>query len=276
MFQNYFKTALRNLWRFKGFSFINIASLSIGLAGCLIIGLFVNDELQFDTFIKGGENVYRIYDKRTDNQGTTSLAVVPPTFAPFLKQQYPEVDSSLRILMASGKMLVEANNIQAYEEKWLLTESTFFNLFPLELISGDPQTALADPFSIVITQGFSNKYFGKQEAIGQTIKIDKIDYRISGVLQKVPEHFHLQFDFLMPLASAGIPKERMEAWQWQQFYTYIKVKPGTDLTKLQSKFQQAIIKDIHPKMKVYEYVWTDAISAGAFATRQPSTAITLQ
>src|SRR5215217_4313165 len=126
MFRNYFKTAIRNLWRFKGFSFINIASLSIGIAGCLVIALFVRDELQYDTFIKGGENVYRIYDKRTDNQGTTSLAPVPPAFATFLKQQYPEVDTTLRILMASGKMLVEVDKIQAYEEKWLLTDPSFF------------------------------------------------------------------------------------------------------------------------------------------------------
>src|SRR3954469_22364072 len=99
MLKNYFKTAIRNLLRYKGFSFINIASLAIGITGCLVIALFVWDELQYDKFIPGGENIYRVYNERTDNITNSKLAVVPPTFATYMKQNYPEVETTARILM---------------------------------------------------------------------------------------------------------------------------------------------------------------------------------
>jgi len=145
MLKNYLKTALRNLWKYKGFSFINIASLAIGITGCLVIALFVYDELQYDKFIKGGENIFRIYTKRTDNQGTTNMSSVPPMYATYLKQQYPEVDTTLRIIMLRSKLLVEAGDVKSYEEKWLMPEPSFFNFFPLKFLKGDPKTSLNDP-----------------------------------------------------------------------------------------------------------------------------------
>src|SRR6185369_10517588 len=107
MFKNYLKTAIRNLLRYKGFAIINISSLTIGIIGCLVIGLFVWDEWQFDKKIPGGENIYRIYEERNNNGNITYGAPVPPAYASFLKQQYPEVDASMRILMSSDKFLME-------------------------------------------------------------------------------------------------------------------------------------------------------------------------
>src|SRR6476661_5360707 len=140
MIKNYFKVALRNLLRYKGFSTINILSLAIGLTGCLAIALFVWDELQYDKFIKGGENIYRIYTKRADNIGTTNVSCVPPMYATYMQQQYPEVENTLRIMMASGKMLLEVGDTKNYEEKWLITDGSFFNFFPLRFIKGEPTT----------------------------------------------------------------------------------------------------------------------------------------
>src|SRR5688572_5797973 len=102
MFKNYLKTAIRNLLRYKGFTMINMASLTIGIMGCLLIGLFVWDEWQYDRDIPGAENVYRIYEQRSDHNNITYGAVVPPAYAGFL-QKYPEVDTSLRILMSGDK-----------------------------------------------------------------------------------------------------------------------------------------------------------------------------
>ena len=117
MFKNYLKTAFRNLLRYKGFSLINIASLTIGIVGCLVIGLFVWDELQYDKSIKDGENIYRIYEERNDNNSITYAACVPPAFASFVKQQYPEVETTARILMSGDKFLMEAGEKRIYEEK---------------------------------------------------------------------------------------------------------------------------------------------------------------
>jgi putative ABC transport system permease protein len=246
MLRNYLKTAVRNLLRYKGFTLINILGLTIGVVGCLVIGLFVWDEWQYDKQTPGGENVYRIYEEAKNNGATTYNAPVPPAYASFLKQQYPEVDTTLRILMSVDKFLVEAGDKKAYEPKALFVEPSFFSIFPLPFLKGDPSTALVQPTSVVISEDMANKYFGKENPLGKTLKIDKTDYSVSGVFAQLPAHFHLDFNYLIPLASAGIEKERMEIWTWHQFYTYVKLKPGVQVQALQAKFQAHIKKNIFP------------------------------
>ncbi len=248
MIRNYLKTALRNLLRYKGFALINIASLTIGIIGCLVIGLFVWDEWQYDKNIPGGENIYRIYDERKDNNSTTYMAPVPPAFASFLQRQYPEVDTTARILMSGDKFLMESGDKRAYEEKGWFVESSFFKIFPLKFIKGDPATALAGPSSAVISEDLAKRYFDDEDPVGKTIKIDKGDLRVTGVLARLPGHFHLDFHYLMSLPSAGISKDLMERWTWNQFYTYVKLKPGTNVQQLQNKFQAYVKKEIYPTL----------------------------
>ena len=248
MFKNYLKTAFRNLLRYKGFSLINIASLTIGIVGCLVIGLFVWDELQYDKSIKDGKNIYRIYEERNDNNSITYAACVPPAFASFVKQQYPEVETTARILMSGDKYLMEVGDKKAYEEKGWFADSSFFQVFPFKFIKGDPSTALTAPAAIVISEELANKYFGNENPIGKTIKINKRDFAVSGVLAKLPGHFHFDFHYLMSLPAAGIGKERMEKWTWHQFYTYVKLKPGSDIHQLQNKFQSYVKKEIYPTL----------------------------
>jgi putative ABC transport system permease protein len=249
MVKNYIKTALRNLLRSKGFSLVNIASLAIGITGCLVIALFVWDELKFDQTIRGGENVYRIYTQRTENNAVTKVAVVAPAIASYLVQHYPEVDTTTRILMSADKFLFEVNQKTDYEEKGWFTEATFFKLFPLAFKKGDPATALTMPASTVITSDLAERYFGKQDPIGKTIKIDKQDFTVTGVLDQLPDHFHLDFHYLMSISSAGISAERMQSWDWSQFYTYVRLKPGSNVQRLQDKFQAYIKKEITPRQE---------------------------
>jgi putative ABC transport system permease protein len=108
MLINYLKSAIRNFLRYKVFATVNIVSLTVGIIGCLAIGLFVWDELQFDKHISGGENIYRIYEERTDNTTKTYNVAAPPAYATFLKQQYPEVEVTTRILMSDDKFLIES------------------------------------------------------------------------------------------------------------------------------------------------------------------------
>jgi putative ABC transport system permease protein len=248
MLKNYLTTAIRNLLRYKGFSLINIASLAIGITGCLVIGLFVWDEWQYDKNIPGGENVYRIYDERTSGNATTLMAPTPPAFASFLQQQYPEVDTTLRILMTRARFLMENGDKKGYEEKGWFVESSFFKIFPVRLVAGDANSALAAPSSIVISEDLAKKYFGEGNAVGKTIKIDKEDYNVTAVLARLPGHFHLDFHYLMSLSSAGIPKERMERWTWNQFFTYVKLKPGANISELEGKFQAYVKKQIQPTL----------------------------
>lgn len=247
MFKNYLKTALRNLWRYKGFSLINIASLSIGITSCLIIGLFVWDELQYDKFVKDGDNIYRIYTENTSATGNTSTASVPPMVATYLQQNYPEIETTLKLLMYNGKVLMEVNGVSSYENKGVIADSSFFSVFPLKLLKGDPKSSLEGATSIVISETLAKKYFANADPIGKIIKIDKTDFAVQGVLAEVPEHFHLDLEYILPMPAAGIEKERMESWGWNQFFTYVKVKPGTNVQLLQIKFQDAIKKTVHPQ-----------------------------
>jgi putative ABC transport system permease protein len=247
MLKNYFKTAIRNLLRYKGFTIINIASLAIGITGCLVIALFVWDELKFDKFFKGHENVYRIYNSSTDKNGTRTLANTPPMFATYLKQQYPEVENTLRIFMSRGKFLFEVQEKANFEDKGMYVEGSFFDLFPLKFVAGDPKTALAEPNTVVITEDVAKRYFGTSQAIDKTIYIDKDTFAVKGVLAPFPKHFHLDFNYLMSFSSVNIPAERMERWTWQQFFTYIKVKPATNALQLENKFQAAVVKETSSK-----------------------------
>jgi len=248
MFKNYFKTAIRNLLRYKGFAIINISSLTVGIIGCLVIGLFVWDELQYDKNIAGGENVYRIYEQHNNNNVITYGAPVPPAYATFLKRTYPEVDTTARILMSVDKFLMTVGDKKNFEDKGWFIESSFFDVFSLKFRSGDAATALTDPRSIVLTEELANKYFGGEEPINRTIYIDNDTFAVKGVLAKLPDHFHLDFRYLMPLSAAGIPRERMERWTWHQFYTYVKVKPGTNVQLLQDKLQAHVKKEIFPTL----------------------------
>ena len=248
MFRNYLKTAIRNLLRYKGFAVINIASLTIGIIGCMVIGLFVWDELQYDKNIPGGENVYRIYEERKNNVATTHGASVPPAYASFLERTYPEVDTTLRIMMTGDKFLMELGEKRNYEDKGWFVESSFFQVFPLKFIHGDPATSLIEPRTIVISEELAKKYFNNENPVNKTLYIDKDTFAVKGVLAKLPDHFHLNFRYLMSLPSAGIPQERMERWTWHQFYTYVKLKPGANPQQVQDKLQAHVKKEIFPTL----------------------------
>jgi putative ABC transport system permease protein len=173
---------------------------------------------------------------------------VAPAYATFLQQQYPEVDTTLRILMLGDKFLMEVGEKSGYEEKGLFVESSFFKVFPLPFLQGDPATALAAPHTIVLTEALAKRYFGNGNPIGKTVFIDKDTLEVKGVVANVPEHFHLDFHYLMSLPTAGIPQTRMEKWDWNQFYTYVKLKPGANYRLVQEKFQEYVKKDIYPTL----------------------------
>jgi putative ABC transport system permease protein len=128
--------------------------------------------------------------------------------------------------MGSDKFLMEAGDKKSYEDKGWFVESSFFKIFPLKLTRGDVTTALAAPSSVVISKRSRKKFFGSDDPIGKTIQVDKMNLNVTAVLAKLPEHFHLDFHYLVSFSTIGMPKERMEKWTWNQFYTYIKLKPG--------------------------------------------------
>lgn len=247
MFKNFFKTALRNITRHKGFSFINVAGLTLGLIACILIGLFVWDEHQYDKFLPEGDQVYRVYEEYTNHDGTQTLAVTAPMYATTLQQDFPEVEKTARVLMLpETKTLFEAGNKKLYEESGYYVDSTFFEVFSLSLKYGTLKKALDGTASIVLSKEMAQRFFGNNNPVGKQILMDKVPYQVKAVFEK-NQKFHLQFDYLVPMAAAQIPAERMQKWGWHQFYTYVKIKKGTNITALQTKFQS----DIQQKSKAF-------------------------
>ena len=248
MFKNFFKTAFRNITKHKGFSFINIAGLTLGLTACILIGLFVWDEHQYDKFLPGGDQVYRVYDEYTNHDGAQTLAVASPMYDVTLQQDFPEVEKTARVFMLpETKTLFEAGNKKIYEESGYYVDSTFFDVFPLAIKYGTSVKALDGISSIVLSQEMAQRFFGNENPLGKQILMDKVPYQVKAVFEKNPK-FHLQFNYLVPLAAAQIPAERMQSWGWHQFYSYVKVRKGTNIAALQSKFQN----DVKQKAKTLQ------------------------
>ncbi|MFD3001911.1 ABC transporter permease [Pontibacter toksunensis] len=245
MFRNYFKIAYRNILRHKGFSFINIAGLALGLTACLLIGLFVHDELQYDKFLPEGERVYRVYNDISAEEAGTILAVVPPMFGSTLKESVPEVETVVRILMLTfdSNQLVEVGEKSIYEKGQFYAEPEFFEVFQLPFKYGSPEKALEDPSSIVISEEFSDRVFGDIDPVGKEVMVNKDPFIVRGVYS-TEERFHLPVNFVLPLAAAQIPAERMKDWGWQQFYTYVKLKEGASAATAEAKLQDIVAKQI--------------------------------
>jgi putative ABC transport system permease protein len=237
MLKNYFKTAFRNIARHKGFSFINIAGLTLGLTACILIGLFVWDERQYDKFIPGGDQVYRVYEEYTNTEGTQTMAVTPPMFATSLQNDFPEVEKTVRVMMLPEyKSLFEAGDKKFFEAKGYFPDSTFFEVFPMAFKYGSSVKALDDANSIVLSNEMAQRFFGNENPVGKQLLKDKIPYIIKGVFETNPK-FHLQFNYVIPLSAVQLPEERMQSWGWHQFVTYAKLKPNTDVKVLEAKFQ---------------------------------------
>lgn len=232
---NFFTTGLRNITRHKGFSFINIAGLTLGLTSCLLIGLFVRDEKQYERFVPGAADAYRVYQK-AEGDVSNVVATAPPAFATALKQNFPEVEQTLRVMALNSKELFQANGKKLYEANGFIADSNFFQFFPLHFKYGSSANVLEAPNSIVISAAMAEKFFGNENPVGKTILMEKDPFVIKGVLRN-DEKFHLPVNFLYSLQAVDFPAELMQSWQWYPFNTYVKLKAGTPVQATEAKFQ---------------------------------------
>jgi len=255
MFRNYFKTALRSLRRRRSFTIINIAGLTLGLTATFLIVLFVWDEFQYDKFVPDGGDIYRVCNTVHQSTGTQDNAVTPPTFAPALQANFAEVEATTRAMMlAEYKTLVEAGGKKAYEPGEMLVDSDFFRVFRLALVPGSAAAPLNDPTSIVLSRDMAARYFGDSDPIGKKMLIDKLPVHVTAVFDRNPR-FHLQFDYLRPIAALHVSADRMASWQWQQFFTYFKVRPGANILQLQTEFQRVVRDRAEPVTKTLGYTY---------------------
>ncbi|MFX1708710.1 ABC transporter permease [Chitinophaga sp. CC14] len=246
MFKSYFRVAFRNLWKNKEFSAINILGLAIGLATCLLIMIYVLDELSYDRFNKQADRIYRV-DADIKFGGTRyDVATATAPMAEALKQDLPEVEQAVRFRDYGGFLVrLDARNIK--EEKVIYADPTLFNVFSLPLIAGNPATALKQPNTVVVTEKVARKYFNSTDVVGRNLLInDSVNFQITGVLKALPGQSHLQFDFFASLA--GSEESRSSNWLSNNFNTYILLKEGADPGKMPARLDQMVDKYIAPQI----------------------------
>ncbi|MEO5592634.1 MAG: ABC transporter permease, partial [Chitinophagaceae bacterium] len=248
MLKNYFKIALRNLWKHKGYSAINIFGLAIGLATCLLILLYVTDELSYDHYNEKASRIYRINTDIKMGGGNLHLAVASDPMGPTLKKDYPQVEEYTRIYTSDGPKMIKNGAQFIKENRVANVDSTFFNVFTLSAITGDTKTALNEPNTVVISASTAKKYFGTTAALGKILEADKIPYKVTAVIKDIPHNSHFQFDFLFSMDNV---KYQFGNFLSNNFQTYILLRPGTDYKKFEKNFDQVLDKYVLPQAKQY-------------------------
>ena len=223
MIKNYLKLAIRNIRKNRVYSFINIAGLAIGLAVFIMIILYVQFQLSYDNYNQKADRIYRTVWESKSTNSLLESAEVPELLAPALKEQFPQIESVVRIEKYYPKnTLVSYRDKRFYENGFLLTDSTFFGIFTFRFVRGDPSYALKNPNSIVITSSIAKKYFGDENPIGKVLTFDnKNKYSVTGEIEDVPANSHFHFNFI------GL-KSKWTDSKWFMFrsYTYLLLKKG--------------------------------------------------
>ncbi len=241
MFRNYFKVAFRNVLRNKSASLIKVISLSVGMICFGIIALFVNHELSYDRFHQDTGRVYRVVKDFVNDDGSTIPdATTPPALAPVIQQDLPEVAYTTRLFPNWGrKYLLQYGDTQSYEQEVVRIDSSFFDVFTFPFIKGQKAEAVASNNFIILTESTAQRLFGNEDPMGKIITIDLgdpgLDLHVSGVVADVPGNSHFQFDFLIPIRTFNGPID--QNWNFYNFYTYVRLKPGADADQFQTKLQ---------------------------------------
>ncbi|MFC1725932.1 ABC transporter permease [candidate division KSB1 bacterium] len=244
MFKNYLKTALRNINKHRGYSFTNISGLSIAIACCILMLLWIHDELSYDRFHENFNGLYRVTSKIPASNEITHIARTANAVGPALVAQYPDVVNFTRYQGFENTM-VEANGKSFISDYFAVADPAFFEMFSFSFIKGDPASALSDKNSIVITESFAKKYFGEEEALGQTmsIQISRVPYIVTGVIEDMPETSHIHFDCIVHFNFCVKYKHAdPQGWEIDLYYTYLQLREGSNPEDINRKIS-GIIKE---------------------------------
>lgn len=245
MLRNYLTIALRNFRKHPGYVAINIAGLAIGLCCCILILLFVRDELSYDQFHNHADRIARVNVEMrltdTPNYGTSSAYPL----ADFLTTSFPEIEAATRIHNA-GSVLMRRGEVSDYEEKGRYAEPSFFDIFDFSLERGNSETALTDPYTVVMTAEKARQYLGDTDPIGQAVSVKswhgEHDLTVTGILAPVPEHSHLQFDFLISNETLVAAQGERFTTNWHSINgtTYLLLREGMDWAALDERIDPLV------------------------------------
>ena len=238
MIKNYLQITLRNIRQSPMYAFINIFSLAIGLAACMIIYLFIRDEQSFDAFHEKKAAIYRL-DEVQNFTGTNvqKVALSMPGMGPNLLKEFPEIVNFARFMCRPKQLVVKED--KRFLLPFLATvDSTFLDMFDFKVLMGDRTTALDEPYTMMVTEETALKFFSSiEQAMGNTLTFQDKEYKITGILQDIPENSHMKFDALVSMTTVvSENKQFNNRWGSNFLNTYLVLNPNTDIAALEEKF----------------------------------------
>jgi putative ABC transport system permease protein len=239
MFKSYFTVGWRNLLRSKTHSFINIGGLAVGIASCLLIGLYIADELRYDRYHTNADRIYRAV--------ADDWAKMPPALGPAVTTTYPHlVERAVRLWPLFSPAKMRHKDVVFVESGVVFADADVFDVFTWPFVAGDPTKALVLKNSIVLTQSMATKYFGTKDPLGEQMKFWDNDLTVTGVMEDVPHDSHLQFDFLLSLPTLQLVMgDRVnERWDMPVFYTYVLARAGATTSQLEDAVSQLVKKNV--------------------------------
>jgi putative ABC transport system permease protein len=241
MIKNYFKIGIRSLLRNKFFTAINIFGLTLGMTTCLLIMLYVQNEMSYDRFNKKADQIVRVVFRGSIQGEKMKEAMVMPPIAQTFKSEYPEVLEATR-LRNYGNPRITYGDKTFKENAFAYADSNFFEVFTLPFLKGNPKTALLEPNTIVISESVAKKYFGSEDPIGKVLQFKDLNtsFKITGVMREMPVNSHFHFDLFASMAS--FPQSREFSWMTSEYYTYLVLPKGYDYKKLEAKLPADVEK----------------------------------
>ncbi|MCK4645264.1 MAG: ABC transporter permease [Candidatus Aminicenantes bacterium] len=237
MFKNYLKITLRNIKRHKSYSFINIAGLAIGIASCILILLWVQDELSYDKYHEYADDLHIVATSLQFGKETGHSTGAPPAVAPSLKAEYPEIINSGRIQNGSRSMLIRYGE-KLFRERIRFGESSLFQMFSFPLIKGDPQSVLDAPHSLAMSEDMASKYFGEEDPLGKIVTVDNTyDFTVTGVFENIAPYSSLRFNFIASFEFLRelIRENFIDTWSNCSFINFVQLDPNTDYREFSQK-----------------------------------------
>src|SRR5436190_17715628 len=236
MFKNYFKTAFRNLGKNKLYSGINITGLTVGLAACLLIGVFISHELSYDKFNKNADRIVRVTMEYKNAETINTTATTGTKVGPQFKRTFPAVEEYTRTFISHGTIKYGEKVFD--EQRILFADQPLFKIFSFHLVEGDASSALDAPDKIVLTRSMTNKYFGNdpgsyRNAINKTITVFGKDMKVSAICEDAPQNSQIKFDFVTQFLNLNGVKN--EKWWEANWITYLLVRDKKDIPQLQQQ-----------------------------------------
>ena len=249
MVKNYLLIALRNAWRNKGYTLINLLGLAIGISSSLIILLFVLDELSFDRHNEHFRDIYRITIKGKIQGNEIEAALSNAPMGATLKSDFPEVEEFTRLFTFDGDPIVKYEDKVFIEENFYYADSTFFNVFTAPVVSGDPEGMLNRPNTVVLTEEIARKYFGNEDPVGRLLKVGQREenFEVTGVVKGFPENSHFSFNMLGSMTSIYLAD--ITRWLGNNNYTYVRLQEDFEPATLESKFPDLIAQHMGTELE---------------------------